>query len=688
MWRWRSAAPGDPATAGAPNATAGELLSTARAHLAARRWDDARRTAELVLQSAPENSAALVVAGEACTRLERFLEALKYYRRVSASHPEQYLLATRTAAEIHRVHGSLDEAEADYRTILQLTPDDPQALTHLATLLMLTARPASARPVLLRLVAIGGAGPQQLQWLADPERPAKAPGYLERSLEFTPSQVFPRLGLANLQRLRGETASAEKTLAKLRRRLPQQPEIEAVYARCLLEQERLSDLAAWWSGLSNAARNATDNWYFAGVLCESRQQPREACRCYLECLQRNPDHREASHRAGRILLSLGLADQANHLLQCAESLAEIARLAGTIEPGAPQPELCQSLSALLEQLGRNWEGLAWADLAARGGGDPEWIRSAGQRLSQKVQQDAGDLRDALPGLVPFKLGFPMPEFPSTEPADAPVAGVSTPKLSFIDDAAAVGIDFTYFEDPDPSTEGRRMREFTGGGVAVLDFDVDGWPDLYFTQGAELSPGRPEGWAGWVEWDVRVPGFECPSDVQTPVAIRTNDYLFCIGDSANNTISATTVRGTFGYRTCVNMRDVTDGTSNTIAMSEGARGLATGNPLITTSGGDYRANNSITINQDPVNAAGACRSLATGGFVNAGLQIKSWRGRHVWDGQPERVEFTTILPPNSVSCAASNNANADSSSVIIPPHKPAHRRRDRPDGGWGREVHQR
>lgn len=489
-WRWGSAPPGAPATKDAPAATIEKLLLTARAHLSARRWDDARLTAEQVLQTEPDNSAALVIAGEACTRLERFSAALNFYARVPPAHPEQYLIATRTAAEIHRVHGSLDEAEVDYRTLLQLTPDDPQTLTHLATLLMLTARPASARPVLQRLVELGAAGPQQLQWLADPERPAKAAGYLERSLEFFPDQVFPRLGLANLLRLRGQVGAAEKSLAILRQQIPQQPEIEAVYARCLLEQERLSDLAAWWSGLNDAARNGADNWYFAGVLCESGQQPREACRCYLECLQRNPDHREASHRAGRILLSLSEADPANGLLRRAELLAEIARLAGTIQPGAPQAAVCESLTTLLAQLDRNWEALAWADLAARSGADPEWIRGIAQRLTQKVQPGAGDLREALPGLVQFKLGFPLPDFPSPAPIEVPVAAASTQVLSFVDESAAVGIDFTYFEDPDPSTEGRRMREFTGGGVAVLDYDVDGWPDLYFTQGAQLTPERP------------------------------------------------------------------------------------------------------------------------------------------------------------------------------------------------------
>ncbi|WLD15503.1 DUF1559 domain-containing protein [Planctellipticum variicoloris] len=180
----------------------------------------------------------------------------------------------------------------------------------------------------------------------------------------------------------------------------------------------------------------------------------------------------------------------------------------------------------------------------------------------------------------------------------------------------------------------------------------------------VPPGGPEGWAGWAVWDVRMPAFQCPSDGVTPVGVRSWNYLFCVGDSARNPRDSTVVRGVFGFRLCVNMRDITDGTSNTILMSEGVRGLDIG--ITTTAGGDYRALNSTVMNMDPINAPGACRQLTSGGFVNAGLQIKQRRGRVMWDGQTERCGFNTILPPNSVSCAAGADVNADAADAALPP----------------------
>lgn len=83
------------------------------------------------------------------------------------------------------------------------------------------------------------------------------------------------------------------------------------------------------------------------------------------------------------------------------------------------------------------------------------------------------------------------EVPSTEgehttpPAGMPTATGVTPSFAII--GAEAGLDFQRFDD---ITGQRRILETTGGGAALLDFDRDGWLDLFFTNGCRL-PLRPD-----------------------------------------------------------------------------------------------------------------------------------------------------------------------------------------------------
>jgi hypothetical protein len=66
--------------------------------------------------------------------------------------------------------------------------------------------------------------------------------------------------------------------------------------------------------------------------------------------------------------------------------------------------------------------------------------------------------------------------------EAPVVEVQ-PDFSNV--AARVGIDFTFFND---EVKGRYfLPEVMGGGAAWLDYDLDGWLDLYLVNGAPLAP---------------------------------------------------------------------------------------------------------------------------------------------------------------------------------------------------------
>ncbi|QDV49261.1 DUF1559 domain-containing protein [Gimesia fumaroli] len=74
----------------------------------------------------------------------------------------------------------------------------------------------------------------------------------------------------------------------------------------------------------------------------------------------------------------------------------------------------------------------------------------------------------------------------------------------------------------------------------------------------------------------LPAFMCPSDIgpgfAEPSGVRWGgSYLGCIGWANNR--STGTDNGMFGYQTKTKMRDITDGTSNTMMLSEGVQRVA-------------------------------------------------------------------------------------------------------------------
>src|SRR5690606_36742035 len=60
---------------------------------------------------------------------------------------------------------------------------------------------------------------------------------------------------------------------------------------------------------------------------------------------------------------------------------------------------------------------------------------------------------------------------------------------FRDDAEAVGLRFEYDNGRSPS---RQLPETTAGGVGLIDYDGDGWMDVYAVQGGTFppDPSRP------------------------------------------------------------------------------------------------------------------------------------------------------------------------------------------------------
>ncbi|MCE9565133.1 MAG: DUF1559 domain-containing protein [Planctomycetes bacterium] len=147
---------------------------------------------------------------------------------------------------------------------------------------------------------------------------------------------------------------------------------------------------------------------------------------------------------------------------------------------------------------------------------------------------------------------------------------------------------------------------------------------------------------------KIPVFICPSNPpQNPIwgssDFGARSYAHVVGDSINGNYLNQTNRGVASLK-APKMASITDGTSNTIFMAERAFGSANNR---STKG--YFANNVTGLNTNP----STCMSTAAAGLYLTSQSVMTDRpaGVQWFDGYPAFTGVTTILPPNSPSCAA-------------------------------------
>jgi prepilin-type N-terminal cleavage/methylation domain-containing protein/prepilin-type processing-associated H-X9-DG protein len=223
-----------------------------------------------------------------------------------------------------------------------------------------------------------------------------------------------------------------------------------------------------------------------------------------------------------------------------------------------------------------------------------------------------------------------------------------------------------------SNRGRRS-----GFIALLPFleQSNIYQQIEAGEPGVAPPGGPRAWNSWGPWNVLLPILQCPSDPY-PRAVRQQNYAFCQGDDVRNVNSTGERRGMFAASAGtgalfggIMIGQVTDGLSNTIAMSEHLKGAAGTNPAnIPIEQMRYTVGVATGLTGIGTNP-GQCMALKgpNGMFApGTGLMGKAKFGTSWQDGQYERCGFSTILPPNAPACAEGNNGNADSTIVIVPP----------------------
>ena len=162
---------------------------------------------------------------------------------------------------------------------------------------------------------------------------------------------------------------------------------------------------------------------------------------------------------------------------------------------------------------------------------------------------------------------------------------------------------------------------------------------------------PAPWvAEYPPWKQELSYLQCPSDNSERTTFGKTNYAFCVGDVTQKIHQPTHLRGAFACGMISRLEDITDGTSNTIAMGE------IGTPTALNVVGQF------AINQGPgllINPSICQKLRASPNVYDKRVSLSdSGRGSRWADGAGGFGLITTVLPPNSASCAVGGTEAVD------------------------------
>lgn len=399
--------------------------------------------------------------------------------------------------------GYVDSAENCLRHIALYSPSALRSTpTRLGYLLSCEGRRWEAVPHLVAQLKLGQTSFDHLLWLGNLQAIVGDEALLETWNAVDPAGLGPRLATAIRKLAEHDPRHAAEILIPLAEVHPDCVEIGVQLGKAALElgqldrpsdemrllRQRTVDSFLRWHG-SNRVRNRDshpDLWVLRGRWFSSKRDLRAATRCFAEALRLNPDQQYANYQLAQLLQRDSQSAIAKKCIERAEKLSELFRIINLLYDNRNHVDLLRQAAEQTESLGRLWEAWGWYRIALTVDPKAEWAWDNSSRLRKRL--DAGLTERVLPESYPIAglelANYPLPDWHKLNEPPFIVSQDVAPEVTeiqFEERSRDAGLDFTYFNSPHDGS-GERTFEFTGGGIGVLDFDADGWPDLYFTQG--------------------------------------------------------------------------------------------------------------------------------------------------------------------------------------------------------------
>ncbi len=385
------------------------------------------------------------------------------------------------------------QAELALQDLVSLEPDNASWQHERWQLFNLQGRRQDASELAEQFCRHGTATDSELLSLI--RRTDSYPSFMPR--DRMPEEVFfAGLGVARWYFTQKDYARAIEELERAELSSTLNPEAIALWGRLLAETQGVEKIPAWNARCTDEVKQFGDYWAALGTIFVDRGEYQAAARALLEAIYRNPTDRVCYQRMGRVLEALNNPDDAAQFRYQGICIADTERGAEQLIEAPSRLGIKSTMAKKMMELQRPFETLGWtlSTLPATSSRERTII---GQQLDQLRQNPVAltmASEAALFGLnrADFTLGDALQRITgNADPVAAKFSAtvdattLAIPRL--VNVAEAVGLDFQWYPDEQAEITSIPIYKSVGGGIAVIDYDLDGWPDVYLAQGSGKPP---------------------------------------------------------------------------------------------------------------------------------------------------------------------------------------------------------
>ncbi|WP_233214528.1 FG-GAP-like repeat-containing protein [Rhodopirellula bahusiensis] len=466
-----------------------------------------KTTATLTLEDDLDQAANLIAA-------KRLAEAQSLLKRCFVTDPEN-LRALELSGDLLWVGNQPDEAIAMYRSMLDLPSDAPRPLySKTIDACLQNGRPFTAVEILKQAI---DAYPKHTQFHYDIAGISAAIGVVDESIPSlktlirhgledvetlviasNPDRVKPdweylyelvrrypgseelQLGLASIDFSNLRYGDAAEKLELLLDRQPNFDKARLLHGRCLVEMNDGEKLQEWLTKLPDHLRDNAMYWYVAGRWAQSQQNYPQACHAFWSALNHDPTHFRAMTDLHQSLLQTDRTEEARKVAEVVELETQLrSQLDDFFAAEQNSQRISLAVAETLQQLGRQWEADAWARMGVKMTNEPiansvAKLKAIRDRLTVKTpwQKPSMNLASSIDLSTMPTLEW---EFSNTQNRSIKQRSQRPPVLA--NQAIKMGYEHTSIPGLEIGKHGFWIYQALGGGISIVDFDLDGWPDL-------------------------------------------------------------------------------------------------------------------------------------------------------------------------------------------------------------------